>query len=164
MERLSAADLRRIPQDRRGEFLKTQTQGPKASRSCPQERAATTMTTHANIYPTFTIKDFAKAHGQRPQNRGSANACRHVHMGAWSSGTIRASGARGRGFDSRSSPAGQSRDARNPQRRPNRCSTSASRTRRPRRAASTTAGRSRRTARSSFAGRRMWTAPRRAST
>ena len=28
------------------------------------------MTTHANIYPTFTIKDFAKAHGQRPQNRG----------------------------------------------------------------------------------------------
>ena len=84
------------------------------------------MTTHANIYPTFTIKDLAKAHGQRPQNRGSvcANACRHVHMGAWSSGMIRASGARGRGFDSRSSPshvahvaaraAGQPRDARTP--------------------------------------------------
>ena len=33
-------------------------------------------------------------------------ACRHVVMclGAWSSGRIRASGARGRGFDSRSSP------------------------------------------------------------
>ena len=28
------------------------------------------MTTHANIFPTFTIKDFAKARGQRPQNRG----------------------------------------------------------------------------------------------
>ena len=53
-------------------------------------------------------------------------ACRHVAMclGAWSSGRIRASGARGRGFDSRSSPshvahvaaraAGQSRDARTP--------------------------------------------------
>ena len=71
VERRSAADLRRIPQVRRGEFRKTQTQGPKASRSCLiPERAATTMTTHANIYPTFTIKDFAKAHGQRPQNRG----------------------------------------------------------------------------------------------
>ena len=72
-----------------------------------------------------TIKDFAKARGQRPQNRGSVRtsiACRHVAMclGAWSSGMIRASGARGRGFDSRSSPshvahvaaraAGQSRD------------------------------------------------------
>ena len=88
--------------------------------------------THANIYPTFTIKDLAKAHGQRPQPgaacahrraTGRSNTCRRV-LGAWSSGMIRASGARGRGFDSRSSPshiahvaaraAGQSRDARTP--------------------------------------------------
>ncbi len=72
VERRSAAELRRIPQVRRGEFRKTQTQGPKASRS-----SGTTMTTHANIYPTFTIKDFAKAHGQRPQNRGQR--CRRQH-------------------------------------------------------------------------------------
>ena len=54
-----------------------------------------------------TIKDVTKARGQRPQNRGSVRtsiACRHtVCLGAWSSGMIRASGARGRGFDSRSS-------------------------------------------------------------
>ena len=115
-----------------------------------------------------TIKDFTKARGQRPQNRGGVCApASHAAMmclGAWSSGMIRASGARGRGFDSRSSPAGQSRDARNPQRRPSRCSTSASRTREPRRAASTTAGRSRRTARSSSAGRRTSTARPRATT
>ena len=118
--------------------------------------------------------------GAASANRGSSVrtsiACRHVAMcvGAWSSGMVRASGARGRGFDSRSSPshvahvaaraAGQSRDARNSQRRPSRCSTSASRTRRPRRAASTTAGRSRRTARSSSAGRRTSTARPRATT
>ena len=56
-----------------------------------------------------TIKDFAKARGQRPQNRGNACApASHAAMkrkGAWSSGRIRASGARGRGFDSRSSPS-----------------------------------------------------------
>ena len=30
----------------------------------------TTVSMHTNIFPTFTIKDFAKARGQRPQNRG----------------------------------------------------------------------------------------------
>ena len=63
MERRSAADFRRVPQVRCGEFRKTQTQGPKASRSLLPELAATTMTTHANIFPTFTIKDLAKALG-----------------------------------------------------------------------------------------------------
>ena len=79
MERRSAADLRRIPQVRRGEFRKTQTQGPKASRSCS---AATTMTTHANIYPTFTIKDLAKALGSVRNTGGSVRApsrCRPQH-------------------------------------------------------------------------------------
>ena len=63
--------------------------------------------THANISPTFTIKDLAKALGGVRITGGSVRtiACRHVHMGAWSSGMIRASGARGRGFDSRSSPS-----------------------------------------------------------
>ena len=71
VERRSAAELRRIPQVRRGEFRKTQTQGPKASRS--SERTAT-MTTHANIYPTFTIKDLAKALGSV---RKPGAACAH---------------------------------------------------------------------------------------
>ena len=74
VERRSAAELRRIPQVRRGEFRKTQTQGPKASRSLLPELAATTMTTHANIYPTFTIKDLAKALGSV---RKPGAACAH---------------------------------------------------------------------------------------
>ena len=74
-----------------------------------------------------TTKDVTKARGQRPQNRMQCAHSSHAAMmclGAWSSGRIRASGARGRGFDSRSSPshvahvaaraAGQPRDARTP--------------------------------------------------
>ena len=39
VERRSAAELRRIPQVRRGEFRKTQTQGPNTSRSCSGTRS-----------------------------------------------------------------------------------------------------------------------------
>ena len=162
MERRSATDSGEFRRYAAESSVKPKPKVPK-HHALFQERAATTMTTHANIYPTFTIKDLAKALGSvRNTGAACANACRHVHMGAWSSGMIRASGARGRGFDSRSSPSSHTRAK--PQRRRSRCSTSASRTRRPRRAASTTAGRSRRTARSSSAGRRTSTARPRATT
>ena len=88
VERRSAADLRRIPRVRRGEFRKTQTQGPKASRSCLiPERAATTMTTHANIFPTFTIKDLAKALGG-VRKTGAACAPTHAAMCTWELGLV----------------------------------------------------------------------------
>jgi quinol monooxygenase YgiN len=69
MERRSAADLRRIPQVRRGEFRKTQTQGPKASRSCFRTRSNKHDDSRQHL-PDVHHQGPRQGAGQRPQNRG----------------------------------------------------------------------------------------------